>query len=283
MAPALSTTPTDGRCARTCGCRRAQDYLTVGHFYRSLRQAFAGLAERIGADALFCGDPQRQIGPGVLEWEGLAPVVDVASAQAAIDVVVAQGEGTQGHIENSHYWRFLQVRDELAGLTVADPGFQPAWPCAVNPVQKSPPRPKDRVHITHPVASRVVDLGNAVYNLMLRTLAHGFGGPDSVPARKALVDAAIDGMFAVAGLGRFLASLPANEEDHPGVHAGLTFAVTRGQLGLADPTAAWPLILERTREMADACRAEAGLGEPVAQTASALDAIADNLLAARPA
>ncbi len=261
----------------------AQDYLTVGHFYRSLSAAFAYLADKLGPDTLFCGDPARQLRPGILEWEGLGPVHDVQSAQAAIETVVRQGEGTPGDVEDSHYWRFLAVRDELASLTAADPSFAPAWPCATNPVQKTPPRPEDRVYVDHPVSSRVLDLGNATYNLMLRTLAFGFGGRDPAPARKVLVDCAIDGMYAVAALGRHLARLPASDHAHPGVHAGLSFAITRSYPVLPAEPSTWTVLIERHRELAGACAQEASLGEPVAEVAEQLRTIGAALEAARPA
>ena len=244
----------------------AQDYLTVGHFYRSLRAAFAHLADKLGESQLFCGDPARQLSPPILEWDGLVPVHDVASAQAGIDTIVAQGEGTPGHVEDSHYARFVAVRDAYAALREADPDFAPAWPCATNPVQKTPVA-EGRVHLKDPRAAEVVDLGNAMYNLMLRTLARGFGGNDAPARRKALVEAAIDGMYAVAGVGRHLARLPADAGQHPGVHAGLTFAVTRSQLGLPDGRSALVVLLERYDELADAC-ASAGEREPPLKVAA---------------
>ncbi|MEN0061108.1 MAG: ferritin-like protein [Myxococcota bacterium] len=232
----------------------AQDYLTVGHFYRSLRAAFTRLANRLGEQALFCGDPARQVGPGILDWDGLEPVVDVVSAHRAIDLIVEQGEGSPGHVENSHYARFCTIQEERKALQQADPRFEPAHRCATNPVQKRPPKPEGRVHIVHPPAAQLLDLGNATYNLMLRTLAQGLGADASIEARRGYIDAAIDGMKLLDRIGRQLARMPADPERHPGIHAGLSFAVTRGQAFLPEAGAAKRLLSERYRELASAFR-----------------------------
>lgn len=231
----------------------AQDYPTVGHFYRSLRRAFRTMADRLGEAELFCGDPHRQVGPEILDWEGLEPVTDVASAERAIDLVVSQGEGSPGHTEGSHYDRFCGIRDELEAMRRIDPSFEPAFRCAQNPVQKPPVQPNARTHVTHAPAARLLDLGNAIYNLMLRTLAQGLGGRSPADVRRAWVDTAIEGMKILEGVARGLARLPADPVAHPGVHAGLSFAITRSIPLLVDDQAAPRIIDERYQEIIAAC------------------------------
>ena len=89
---------------------------TIGDFYKATGAGFKTVAEKLGEKALFNGDPARQVGPGYYYSGGgdLFPVVDVASALAAIDLITEQGEGSTGRIyddagELSHYYRFDQI------------------------------------------------------------------------------------------------------------------------------------------------------------------------------
>jgi len=65
------------------------EYHTIGQFYRSLAAVIAELGP-----AIFTGDPTRQV-KGWFPSDELFPVVDVASAERAIAVIVEQGEGTK--------------------------------------------------------------------------------------------------------------------------------------------------------------------------------------------
>ena len=49
----------------------AEDYDTVGHLYRGIEQGFTELAERMGEAGLFIGNPQAQLGPELMELDGL--------------------------------------------------------------------------------------------------------------------------------------------------------------------------------------------------------------------
>jgi hypothetical protein len=77
------------------------DFQTIGDFYRNLRSELQA--------PWFSGDMSRQLSGFV------APVTSLASAQAAIDTIVAQGEGstklpTDGEgAELAHYYRFEQI------------------------------------------------------------------------------------------------------------------------------------------------------------------------------
>src|SRR5690606_13210653 len=102
-----------------------------------------------------------QIGPGDAGLPGLCVVKDLASAVEAIETIIEQGEGAPEHSEDSHYARFLAVRDDYTRLMAENPAFAPAFPVARNPVMRKPMNPEGRVHISDPEAARVLDLGNS--------------------------------------------------------------------------------------------------------------------------
>ena len=165
----------------------SQDYATVGHLYRGIRAGLLGLADTLGEERLFLGDPAAQVGPEVAPLDALVSVTNIESALRAIDTIVSQGEGSPDNPERSHYRRFVRVRDELRARLHARPDFAPAFPVARNPVMRRPPEPLGKVYVDDANAARLLDLGNAVYGFALRCLARAFGeADDPVASRQAL-------------------------------------------------------------------------------------------------
>jgi CDGSH-type Zn-finger protein/uncharacterized Fe-S cluster protein YjdI len=199
----------------------AQDYLTVGHLYRSVEAGLKDLVARDGEANVFIGDPALQVGPDTVSLDGLIAITDLATACQALETIVEQGEGASAHSATCHYQRFVAIRDALDARP-AD--FQPAWPAATNPVMRHPPFPEGRVWVSREDARGVIDLGNAAYNHMLRCLSQGFASTDAAE-KKLMVNAAIDLMMAVVPLGQELARMKANNEDD--CNAGLSFATLR--------------------------------------------------------
>lgn len=227
----------------------AQDYLTVGHLYRGIRQGLTHLCAELGPGGLFVGDPAAQVGPETAPLAGLIAVTDRPSALRAIDTIVEQGEGSEAGHERSHYSRFVAVRDELTALRAADPNFDPAHPAARNPVMRRPPDPANRVYIDEPRAASLLDLGNAIYGFALRCLARAFGeSEDPGAARAALVNASLTAMRDLAPVMQLLARLPASA-GVPGVNAGLTFTMQRSTVGFTQQRAAWVILAERARQI----------------------------------
>jgi uncharacterized Fe-S cluster protein YjdI len=261
----------------------SEDYATVGHLYRGIRHGFSNLAATLGECALFAGDPLAQVGPDIAAFPGLIAVTDLASALRAIDTIVEQGEGTASDSEQSHYRRFLAVRDEYRTLVKAHPDFQPAHPVARNPVMRKPPAPLGKVHVDEPRAARLMDLGNALYGHTLRLLTRAFGQAQDSPAqRRALFDAAIDIMMMMSPIAELLCRMPAGDAN-PGVNAGLSFAMARSTMG-AQQCANWPLLAERTRELASGfAEAAKDLGPLLASTATRLLDVASRLEQSSPA
>lgn len=248
----------------------AQDYLTVGHLYRSVEAGLRALVARDGEAAVFIGDPALQVGPDTVRMDGLIAITNLETACQALETIVEQGEGASGASEESHFQRFLDVRTALSAKP-AD--FQPAYPAATNPVMRHPPFPENRVWVSREDARGVIDLGNATYNHMLRCLSQGFAATD--PAEKTLmVNMAIDLMMAVVPLGQELARMKANDEDD--CNAGLSFATLRNPgVPKSHPNVVRSLA-QRARELADGAR-DLPQRPRIARAVTALQAVAEAL------
>jgi Ferritin-like len=108
----------------------AEHFYSIGEFYQAIEQGLVELHAQRG-DALFSGDPSRQITPEYYYSGGaeVVPVTDLESARAAIRVISEQGEGLGGGIfdfedEIAHYYRFEQLvlgRYYLAGDAAGNP------------------------------------------------------------------------------------------------------------------------------------------------------------------
>jgi CDGSH-type Zn-finger protein len=101
-------------------------YETIGQFYDAVEQGLRSLCARLGEQDVFCGDPARQVGNAHFRYGGgrLIVVDCLASALAALEEIVEQGEGTaRGEVwdgdedmfhpdrdEVAHYFRFQELR-----------------------------------------------------------------------------------------------------------------------------------------------------------------------------
>jgi hypothetical protein len=82
---------------------------TIGVFYSRIKEKIVALG-----DGAFPNPPRNQVTGDDFGWEDLIAVTNVATASAAINTIVQQGEGTttspmdaQGEI--AHYYRFAEV------------------------------------------------------------------------------------------------------------------------------------------------------------------------------
>jgi len=225
------------------------DYDTVGDFYVSLGESVTQFVARVGEKAAFCGDPALQLSAQEIDLGGAKPVICARTALAAFDAIVRQGEGAQADSEGSHYQKFAAIRREFQALKEANKGFQPAFPAAVNPVLRRPPRPEGRVWIENENAAQCVDVANAAYGLMIRVIAYSYGVPRPAPAKAAAVDLGISLMKAMTLLAERAARLPAGPSN-PECHAGVTFVALRDAAGFPPGTAASRFFSERLTELA---------------------------------
>lgn len=228
----------------------AEEYDTISHLYRGIDHGFRTLAERFGEAALFLGNPRAQVDSNILSFDGMTTVTDLESALAAIETIIEQGEGGRDDAEDSHYKRFLAIRDEYDRFLQQSPAFTPHRPVVSDPVMFYPIADQGQAHVSAYPASRVLDLANACYGLMLRLLASGFGTADGDgTVRRSEIECAIGVMSVVKSLSVLLTTQPA---DASGRTAGMNFHLPRSTLALPQVSAGTAMLAERCREIAHA-------------------------------
>ena len=264
-----------------------QDFETVGHLYRSIEDGLAHLAERMGESALFIGPARAQATSTHIEFDELVPVTDLASARAAIEVIVEQGEGARGDWREAHFGRLVTVLDEYLAIRAEHPDFEPARPALLAHVRPLASGTEVTL-IGHGFTARCCDLLNAVYELILQLLARFFAHTDETPEQLAtLSEVAVALMKTVVKpLGSLVTRMPMGP-DHPDRTAGPAFELFyETDYLLPDRAAAWAIIEERMREIADLatrCRDECipTFLPPLSRITDALRAQAEVLAAAR--
>jgi CDGSH-type Zn-finger protein/uncharacterized Fe-S cluster protein YjdI len=240
-----------------------QDYISQGHLYHGALQGLARLVAELGEERVFVGHGEAQVGVEEFPLPGLFTIDDLASAQRAIEAIVLQGEGAPAHRERSHFARFDAIRRELAQLREARPGFEPARPVIRNPILGDFGIQHDGVPIVDPMTTRVVDLGNAVYALMIRALSQVLA-PAPLPAdlRVALAAASTTLMAVMGRIAEIATRLPVDAA-RSGATAALNFELP-GSSGQLVQQCAARILGERAAELAAAARRLAELPSPCA-------------------
>lgn len=175
---------------------------TIGMFYTKISESIAELGQGI-----FTGDPADQVTGGFSAVE-VIPVTDVASAQAAIEIIIEQGEGTSTSPVDpdgrpgdlAHYYRFAEIANghRLVPNPDAGPDTPPdkRWsytgppipfdaagvlPLVKDPRVDVPSKPPTYAEGTY--ARRLCDTFNYTYTSLLKSL-HGVfnGNPEALPA-----------------------------------------------------------------------------------------------------
>jgi len=226
------------------------NYDTVGDFYAALSDGLKAMVAQHGEDIAFVGDPALQLSQNEINMAGCKPVICVKTALAAFDAIVVQGEGAPKDSVDSHYQKFLSVREEYQALKARNPSFSPAYPAATNPVLRRPPRPEGRVWLENPEVIAVVDLANASYGLMLRLLAYAYAVPGPSAEKSLCADLAIGLMQAVVPLAERAARLPAGPSN-PHCHGGMSFTTLRDAAALPPGRGARRFFVERFSQLAD--------------------------------
>jgi CDGSH-type Zn-finger protein/uncharacterized Fe-S cluster protein YjdI len=237
------------------------DYETVGAFYQHLTENLKAFVARVGEKEAFCGDRNLQISRKELDFQGCDPVFCSITATRAFDAIVSQGEGAESETADSHYCRFLEIRDELRELEAANPAFKPAWPAAVNPVLRRPVRQGARVWLENEDTAATVDLANSAYMLMLRLISHSYLVPRPHPDKALCIDLALGLMRAVTPLAERAARLPAGPQT-PNCNGGMSFTALRESAPLPPGVSAGRFFVERARELMEAAQRVAASGDP---------------------
>jgi CDGSH-type Zn-finger protein/uncharacterized Fe-S cluster protein YjdI len=250
------------------------DYETVGAFYETLSKNLAAFVARVGEKEAFCGDRNLQISRKEIDFQGCDPVICSITALKAFDAIVSQGEGASTENEESHYSRFIEIREELRALRAANPAFQPAFPAAVNPVLRRPVRTGARVWLENEETAATVDVANSAYMLMLRLISHSYLLPRPHPAKALCVDLALGLMRAMTPLAEHAARLPAGPSN-PDCNGGMSFTALRDAAPLPPGASAGKFFLERLRELTAGAKALATGGN--ARTSQSLKILSDLL------
>ena len=201
------------------------DIATIGEFYRALSDALT----RLG-DAVFIGDPARQVVPTAWFGARAFPILNTADAVRAIEIVVEEGEGTPDTPldpdgEFAHYYRFEEIwrlrriaKDDSVpvGYSFSGPAvpFDPAavWP--LTPNQKLQDLDRDSL------AGRRASQFAFVFTKLLHALERTFNGAPEA------FDAAMGLMFELKLVGQMLVALAAVRNGTPtGLKAGPTFQI----------------------------------------------------------
>jgi hypothetical protein len=261
---------------------RLQGFLTVGHLYRGIEQGLSYLVGELGESVLFVGEPRAQATPERFRWPQLIAVTGLASARAALDEIIEQGEGARGDWRPAHYGRFFGIWNEYQKLRERDPSFEPARPVmpafTQQPYDLDEPVPQP----ADPLTRQVAELFNLGYEVLLQVLTRFFTHTDETDEQlDALVHAAFGIMTGVLKpLGTALTRLPMGP-GNPGRTAGAAFQMYY-KMGNFVPwrNAAWVLLSERAAMLSRQCAGTAtrdGVPEAVRSAATTAAAVAGQL------
>ncbi|HUQ75981.1 MAG TPA: ferritin-like domain-containing protein [Burkholderiales bacterium] len=234
-------------------------YATIGEFYGDIQAGFRELAKRHGASAFIQDD--RQLNGQDIGVADVAVIRNLPDALSALESIVEQGEGAAEAAAECHFDRFCAIRDEWRSLLAVNASFLPAHTAARDPVMRKPTK-GGRTWITSEEALPFLDLGNAVYGVLLLLLSRLYS-PGSPEERKRLGGVAVKLMHALSALGSRLARLPSGDPGRG--NAGLTFAVPRNIGGRGSLR----LLRERLLELAENYP-EDGTPNPLVEAATTL-------------
>jgi hypothetical protein len=250
-----------------------QAFSSIGQLYHGIERGLRGLVDRYGEGQVFVGSPNAQASRRCFRvperMPELVPVTGLASAAQAIETIVLEGEGCRGSWQGAHFGRFLTMLEDYRALAAADPSFAPARPAVTNPYVRVPrdllglatatgPAAPDDPRGVHLIQDRytaaVSDLFNACYAAMLQLLYRFFQHTEETDAElRMLGETAVQMMRQVIRpLGELLTRLPVGPQA-PGMTAGPSFMLTSATPVTPHKPAAWIILGERLRELAEVC------------------------------
>jgi hypothetical protein len=160
-------------------------HVTIGQFYTAIAKQIKAAGEGI-----FTGDPARQVTGGLGSYH-VAPITGVASAVAAIETIVEQGEGTttepfDAEGELAHYYRFAEINRGRSLVANPTPPPDYAYAGAAIPfdpagVRRLVVNPSTESYAPGSAARQANDNFNYTYTSLLRSLHATFNGqPDEL-------------------------------------------------------------------------------------------------------
>ncbi|MCO5967895.1 ferritin-like domain-containing protein [Actinoallomurus soli] len=207
-------------------------YETIGQFYDAIEDGLRRLCDRLGERAVFSGDPARQLHAGHFRNTAgrMIAVTDLASALAALEEIVEEGEGTsRGAVwdgdpdvhhpdrdEVAHYYRFQELRAGRRYRRGDTPRSGPTGePITVDLAGVLPMRPNPRIadHAPGSAIRTAQEEFNDTYCLLLHLLEQAFNGSPR------LLAVATATMYRLKAQAQVLMRMP----DGEGTTAGPTF------------------------------------------------------------
>jgi Ferritin-like len=250
-----------------------QAFSSIGQLYHGIERGLRGLVNRYGEAQVFVGSPNAQASRRCFRvperMPELVPVTGLASAAQAIETIVLEGEGCRGSWQGAHFGRFLTMLEDYRALAAADASFAPSRPAVANPYVRVPrdllgvaaasgPAAPDDPFGVHLIQDRytaaVSDLFNACYAAMLQLLYRFFQHTEETDAELSMLGETAVGMMrqVIRPLGELLTRLPVGP-DTPGMTAGPSFMLTSATPVTPHKPAAWIILGERLRELAEVC------------------------------
>jgi hypothetical protein len=210
----------------------ADGYETIGQFYEAIETGLRHLCDRLGEKEVFSGDPVRQVTTTHFRHSAgtLVAVDDLASALAALEEIVEQGEGMSGdqvwdgdedvfhpgRDEVAHYYRFTELKLGRRYQRGDTPKSGPTGETiTVDLAGVRPVRPNPRVsdHAPGDPVRTAQEEFNDTYCTLLYLLEDAFTG------NPAALGQAVGSMYALKSQAEALMSMP----DGDGTVAGPTF------------------------------------------------------------
>lgn len=202
-------------------------YRTIGEFYAAIQEGLRALDAELGHDALFIGEPTRQVRPEHYYASGghVVVVSDLASALAALEQIVEQGEGEltapragekfdeEGDL--AHYYRFDELRKRKRYRVRDEPGKPTGPAIELDMDAVYPMRPNLRVEDLQGELRAAAEGFNAIYVRLLGRIQRSFDGNADQLTR------AVGMMFDLKYAANDLLRTPL--PDASGQHAGPTF------------------------------------------------------------
>ena len=202
----------------------SDDYETIGQFYDAIRQGLRDLCANLGESNLFCGAITRQV-PAALGYTGSGRIIvvrDLATALAALNEIVEQGEGTAyievwdgdhdmfhpDREEVAHYYRFQELKLGRRYRRGDNPQSGPTgdlitmnWD-GVRPMQSNP---RTANHAPGSPIRTAQEKFNCSYCDLLQLLEQGFNGsPEGL-------EAAARAMYGLRAQAQVLMEMPTED------------------------------------------------------------------------
>jgi hypothetical protein len=199
-------------------------YETIGQFYDAIAHGMRELCARLGEANVFCGDPQRQVSPAAFRGGTgrISAVNSLATALAALDQIVVQGEGTRDtevwdgeremfhprHDEVGHYFRFQELklgRCYRRGDTAASGPSGALIPVDWEGIQPMKPNPRPAGHALGSRIRTAQHQFNVSYCTVLQLLDQTFDGDPQ------MLQPAIGAMFQLKDQATALMRMPTED------------------------------------------------------------------------